>query len=69
MHTPHTTRLTSRPTSPDSPSFSATTAVAYVWGLAVAGELWLASAGLVREAVTMALVDSGRVLVDLSGLR
>ena len=40
-----------------------------VWVLAVAGELSLASAGLVREAVTKALADSGRVLVDLSGLR
>ena len=33
------------------------------------GELSLASAGLVEEAVTKALADSGRVLVDLSGLR
>jgi hypothetical protein len=37
--------------------------------LAVSGELSLCSAGLVTRAVSKALLDVGRVLVDVSGLR
>jgi hypothetical protein len=37
--------------------------------LAVSGELSLRSSGLVSGAVAKALADSGRVLVDVSGLR
>jgi hypothetical protein len=37
--------------------------------LAVSGELSLCSAGLVTRAVSKALLDGGRVLVDVSGLR
>ena len=37
--------------------------------LAVSGELSLRSAGLVTGAVSKALADGGRVLVDVSGLR
>ena len=37
--------------------------------LAVSGELSLCSAGLVTWAVSKALLDVGRVLVDVSGLR
>jgi len=37
--------------------------------LAVSGELSLCSAGLVTGAVSKALLDVGRVLVDVSGLR
>jgi anti-sigma regulatory factor (Ser/Thr protein kinase) len=39
------------------------------WLLAVSGELSLRSAGLVSGAVSKALADTGRVLVDVSGLR
>ena len=39
------------------------------WVLAVSGELSLRSAGLVSGAVATALAESGRVLVDVSGLR
>jgi anti-sigma regulatory factor (Ser/Thr protein kinase) len=39
------------------------------WVLAVSGELSLRSAGLVSGAVAKALAESGRVLVDVSGLR
>src|SRR3954453_16589460 len=39
------------------------------WVLAASGELSQQSAGLVSGAVTAALANSGRVLVDVSGLR
>jgi anti-sigma regulatory factor (Ser/Thr protein kinase) len=39
------------------------------WVLAVSGELSQRSAGLVSGAVSAALANSGRVLVDVSGLR
>ena len=39
------------------------------WVLAVSGELSQRSAGLVSGAVSTALANSGRVLVDVSGLR
>jgi hypothetical protein len=40
-----------------------------VWVLAASGELSQRSAGLVSGAVSAALANSGRVLVDVSGLR